>query len=45
MCILANWLTYASLTTMVSQEIYINLSKYLDTIPSMGKSQRNLVSN
>ena len=34
---LAYCLYYASLTNMVSQEIYIHLSTYLDTIPFIGK--------
>ena len=35
--ILAEWLYYASLTNMVSPELCINLSTYLDAIPSTGK--------
>ena len=37
MYILADWLYYASQTTMVSQELHIHLSTYLDTIPVIGK--------
>ena len=36
MYILADWLYYASQNNIVSQERYINLSKYLDTIPVIG---------
>ena len=42
MYILADWLYYASKNNMVSQERYINLSNYLDTIPIIGKYHRNL---
>ena len=42
MMLLADWLYCASLDNMVSQERYINLDKYLDTIPSIGKCHRNL---
>ena len=42
MYILANWLYDASKNNMVSQERYINLSTYLDTIPIIGKYHRNL---
>ena len=42
MYILADWLYYASLHKLVSQERYINLSNYLDTIPIIGKYHRNL---
>ena len=41
--ILADWLYDASLTNMVSQEIYTTLSTYLDTIPTIGKYHRNIV--
>ena len=34
---LADWLYYASRNIMVSQDIYIHLSTYLDTIPIIGK--------
>ena len=36
MYILADWLYYASQNNIVSQERYINLSNYLDTIPVIG---------
>jgi hypothetical protein len=50
MCIFADWLNWASLNTMVSQErdiyiyiyIYIYLSTSLDTIPVTGEYHRNL---
>jgi hypothetical protein len=42
MYILADWLYYAYCNNLVSQERYINLSNYLDTIPIIGKYHRNL---
>ena len=42
MYLLADWLYYASLHKLVTQERYINLSNYLDTIPIIGKYHRNL---
>jgi hypothetical protein len=42
MYILADWLYYAYCNNMVSQERYINLFNYLDTIPIIGKYHRNL---
>jgi hypothetical protein len=42
MYILADWLYYAYLNNMISQERYINLYTYLDTIPIIGKYHRNL---
>jgi hypothetical protein len=37
MYLLADWLYWASLNNLVSQERYINLSTYLSTIPSVGE--------
>jgi hypothetical protein len=37
MYLLADWLYWASLNNLVSQERYINLSTYLNTIPSVGE--------
>ena len=37
MYILADWLHWASLNNLISQERYINLSAYLNTIPSVGE--------
>ena len=42
MYILADWLYDASLNNMVSQERYINLSRFLNTIPIIGIYFRNL---
>jgi hypothetical protein len=42
MYISADWLYYASLNSLVSQERYISLSNYLDTIPVNGKYHRNV---
>jgi hypothetical protein len=42
MYILADWLYWASLNNMVSQERYINLSTDLDTIPVTGEYHRNI---
>jgi hypothetical protein len=39
---LADWLCYASLNSLVSQEGCINLSNYFDTIPVIGKYHRHL---
>ena len=43
MYILADWLYSASLDNMVSQERYITLSKYLDTIPVIGEYHLNII--
>jgi hypothetical protein len=43
MYILADWLYDAYCNNLISQERYINLSNYLDTIPIIGKYHRNLV--
>ena len=40
--ILADWLYSVSLDNISSQERYINLSNYLDTIPSIGEYHRNM---
>ena len=37
MYVLADWLYWASLNNLVSQERYINLSTCLNTIPSVGE--------
>jgi hypothetical protein len=42
MYILADWLYDAYCNNLVSQERYINLYNYLDTIPIIGKYHRNL---
>ena len=42
MYVLADWLYWASLNNLVSQERYINLSKYLNTIPTVGEYFRIL---
>ena len=42
MYILADWLYWASLINIVSQERYINLSTYLNTVPSVGEYFRML---
>ena len=42
MMILADWLYSASRDNVISQERYINLTNYLDTIPSIGEYHRNL---
>ena len=43
MCILADLLYYASLNTMVSQEIPIDLPTSLDTMPTIGKHHLNIL--
>ena len=42
MYLLADWLYWASLNNLVSQERYIELSKYFNTIPSVGEYFRML---
>ena len=42
MCLLDDWLHWASLNNLVSQARYISLSSYLDTIPSVGEYVRIL---
>jgi hypothetical protein len=42
MYIISDRLYWASLDNLVSNEGYINLSTYLDTIPAIGKYHRNL---
>ena len=42
MCVLADLLYYASLNTMVSQEIPIDLQTSLDTMPTVGKHHINI---
>ena len=37
MYLLADWLYWASINNLVSQERYIELSKYLNTIPTVGE--------
>ena len=37
MYLLADWLHWASKNNLVSQERYIELSKYFNTIPSVGE--------
>ena len=43
--ILADWLNDAHFNNIISQERYINLSKFLDTIPIVNLYYRNLFIN
>ena len=45
MYILADWLYDSHFNNIISQERYINLSKYLDTIPIINLYYRNLFIN
>ena len=44
MMILADWLNSASRDHVISQDIYIYLSKYLNTIPNIGEYHLNSCS-
>ena len=43
--ILVDWLYDAHFNNIISQERYINLSKFLDTIPIINLYYRNLLGN